>query len=217
MLRRVNMTTLHLGRMKNIAIETYTCLNSISPEYIRDLVKYESSTYNFRYENMAELPTVRTTKYGKNSFRFESARVWNSLPNEMRKTENFKEFKRLARTWTGPGCKCSMCLVVCFMLWLSCFACVCFICFVLFCFSLHCFTLQEGCCRSQALRVTLQRESEIACICAGGFVYFIVNKMSYFSVSGSGPLLSFACTHASYCIRQVEISYPISLFSNPID
>ena len=61
MLSCINMTTLHLGRMKNIAIETYTCLNSISPEYIRDLVKYKSSTYNFRYENMAELPTVRTT------------------------------------------------------------------------------------------------------------------------------------------------------------
>ena len=109
LLSRVNMTTLHLNRMKNIAIETYKCLNALSPEYIRDIVKYKSSNYNFRYENMAEIPTVRTTRYGKNSFRFESARVWNSLPNEMRKTENFKEFKRLIRTWTGPECKRSMC------------------------------------------------------------------------------------------------------------
>ena len=44
---------------------------------------------------MAEIPTVRTTRYGKNSFRFESARVWNSLPNDMGKVENFKEFKSL--------------------------------------------------------------------------------------------------------------------------
>ena len=109
LLSRVNMTTLHLNRMKNIAIETYKCLNSLSPEYIRDLVNYKSSNYNFRYENMAEIPTVRTTRYGKNSFRFESARVWNSLPNDMRKVENFKEFKRLICTWTGPGCKCSIC------------------------------------------------------------------------------------------------------------
>ena len=109
LLSRVNMTTLHLNRMKNIAIETYKCLNSLSPEYIRDHVNYKSSNYNFRYENMAEIPTVRTTRYGKNSFRFESARVWNSLPNDIRKVENFKEFKRLIRTWTGPGCKCSIC------------------------------------------------------------------------------------------------------------
>ena len=33
LLSRVNMTTLHLNRMKNIVIETYKCLNSLSPEY----------------------------------------------------------------------------------------------------------------------------------------------------------------------------------------
>ena len=27
----------------------------------------------------------------------------------------------------------------------------------------------------------------ITCICAGCFVYFVVNKRSYFSVSGPGP------------------------------
>ena len=68
LLSRVNMTTLHLNRMKNIAIETYKCRNSRSPEYIRDLVNYESSNYNFRYENMAEIPTVRTTRNGKTPF-----------------------------------------------------------------------------------------------------------------------------------------------------
>ena len=56
-------------------------------------------------------------------------------------------------------------------------------------------TLQERCCHFRTLRVTLQRKSEIACICAGGVVYFVVNKMSYFFfVSGPGPLLFFACT-----------------------
>ena len=36
------------------------------------------------------LPTVRTSRYGKNSFRFEAARVWNSLPNEIRCANNSK-------------------------------------------------------------------------------------------------------------------------------
>ena len=66
-------------------------------------------------------------------------------------------------------------------------------------------TLQERCCRSWVLHVTLQRESEIVCICAGGFVYFVVNKMSYFSISGPGPLLSFACTHSYYAYKKTKI------------
>ena len=55
------------------------------------------------------VPRVRTTKYGKSSFCYEAAGVWNSLPNDLRKVEDFKEFKRLVNTWSGSSCKCSMC------------------------------------------------------------------------------------------------------------
>ena len=64
--------------------------------------------------------------------------------------------------------------------------------------------LQERCWRSRALRVTLQRESEIACICPGDFVYFVVNKISYFSVSRPGPLLTFACTDSYYAYKMTK-------------
>ena len=106
LLHRVNTTTLHLGRMESIAIETFKCLNGITPKYIRNLVKLKDNKYNFRHENMLQLPTVRTSRYGKSSFRCEAARVWPSLPNEIRYAKNFKEFKRLVHTWTGPRCKC---------------------------------------------------------------------------------------------------------------
>ena len=62
------MTTLHLNRIKNIAMETYKCLNALSPEYVRDIVRYKSTNYNFTYENMAEIPTVRTTSMAKTLF-----------------------------------------------------------------------------------------------------------------------------------------------------
>ena len=35
--------------------------------------------------------------------------VWNSLPNDIRKVEDFKEFRRLVNTWSGSLCKCPMC------------------------------------------------------------------------------------------------------------
>ena len=51
----------------------------------------------------------RTVTYGQRSFRFESVRVWNSLPNEYRTAMSFREFKGLIRTWVGPRCNCAMC------------------------------------------------------------------------------------------------------------
>ena len=55
------------------------------------------------------MPSVRTTTYGQKSFRFEAARVWNDLPNNLRKVSNFREFERLICTWTGPSCSCAVC------------------------------------------------------------------------------------------------------------
>ena len=109
LLSRANLPTLHLGRLRTIALETFKCINNIAPPYIRDLVTLKQSSYSFRYENTLNIPVVRTVAYGQKSFRFEAARVWNSLPNELRKVTVFREFERLVRTWTGPQCNCAVC------------------------------------------------------------------------------------------------------------
>ena len=56
---------------------------------IQMLVSLKQSSYSFRYENTLQIPTVRTVAYGKKSFCFEAARVWNSLPDELRKVSAF--------------------------------------------------------------------------------------------------------------------------------
>ena len=81
----------------------------MSPEYLRDLADVKQTKYSFRYENTIKIPTARTVTYGQRSFRFESARVWNSLLNELRTATSFREFKVLVRTWVGLRCNCTMC------------------------------------------------------------------------------------------------------------
>ena len=109
LLERVNMPTLHISRIRLIAVETFKILHKMSPVYLQDLLSYKNSIYSFRYDNLVDVPRVRTTKYGKSSFCYEAASVWNSLPNDLRQVEDFKEFKRLVNTWSGSSCKCSMC------------------------------------------------------------------------------------------------------------
>ena len=99
LLNRIQLLTLHMSRLRCIASEAYKCINNISPVYLRDLVEIKQSNYTFRYQNTAKLPTVRTVTYGQRSFRFESARVWNSLSNGIRTAESFNQFKGLIRTW----------------------------------------------------------------------------------------------------------------------
>ena len=82
-------------RIRLLAIETFKILHKMTPMYLQDLVSHKTCTYSFRYDNLIDLPRVRTTKYGKSSFCYEAAAVWNSLPNELRKVEDFSEFRRL--------------------------------------------------------------------------------------------------------------------------
>ena len=146
------MPTPLISRIRLIAIETFKILHKMSPVYLQDLLSYKSSMYSFRYDNLVEVPKarVRTTKYDKSSFCYEAADVWNSLPNDLRKVEDFQEFRRLVSTLSGSSCKCSMCISYFYFclnkfftqLLSTCFACITFILlFIPVCFAFTNFLL----------------------------------------------------------------------------
>ena len=49
-----------------MAVEVFKIINMMSREYINDLVEIETSTYNFRAERQAEVPT------GKGKYNFNA-------------------------------------------------------------------------------------------------------------------------------------------------
>ena len=101
LLTSTNTLLVHVRRMKQMASEIYKIVNDIAPAYIKDLVNIKKTNYNFRRENQASLPAVKSTRYGLRSFRYEAARIWNCLPNDVRQAESFPQFKRLLRAWSS--------------------------------------------------------------------------------------------------------------------
>ena len=61
-------------------------LYELSP-VLKDLVVKKKTNYNFRYSNILQIPSVKTTLYGKRSFRYAAPVLWNSLPEHFRKTK----------------------------------------------------------------------------------------------------------------------------------
>jgi hypothetical protein len=47
---------------------------------------------NFRHQDKAVLPRVRTTRYGLNSFRYNAAQIWNELPNHFKQETLLEHF-----------------------------------------------------------------------------------------------------------------------------
>ena len=59
-----------------------------------DLVELRESNYNLRGDKILTLPKVNTTKCGLKSLRYEGANLWNKLPNEYRRADSYKLFKK---------------------------------------------------------------------------------------------------------------------------
>ena len=57
----------------------------LSPPCLNDLFVLKNSKYSFRYSNIVEIPRVKTTTYGKSSFKYTAAVLWNDLPDAFKK------------------------------------------------------------------------------------------------------------------------------------
>ena len=86
LLDKAKIPTLHVRRLRTMALEAFKILNNISPPVLSNLVKLRyNSAYNFRYNNILQVSRVRTTKFGKKSLSYAVAVLWNSFPDEFRK------------------------------------------------------------------------------------------------------------------------------------
>jgi hypothetical protein len=54
--------------MRTMALETYKIINKLAPVCLHDLVHMKNSKYSFRYNNILEIPQIKSTRYGKKIF-----------------------------------------------------------------------------------------------------------------------------------------------------
>ena len=109
LLKREGTPSLHLSRLRKLAVETFKIIHGNSPIYLKDLIEPKTSDYSFRNKNMLDTKRFRTKKYGQNSIRYEAPNIRNFLPQECRDATNITTFKTLLRTWYSSTCKCVLC------------------------------------------------------------------------------------------------------------
>ena len=108
LLIKCKMPSLKIRRLQTMAAEVFKILNKQSPSYLSDLINMKMSQYNFRHRN-TNIPRVNTTRYGINSFRYQAAKLWNSIPENIKSTSSYNQFCLLIKSWNGPECKCNAC------------------------------------------------------------------------------------------------------------
>ena len=132
-----------------MAIETFRFLHKMSPVNVHDFfLCFKNSTYSFRYDNLVDVPIVRTQSTVKLLFA--------TRPNNLRKVDGFMEFKRLIGVGHRASVQCTKfnlcfaCSKSVYVLLLDCFALLyislvfnfAFIFSLLFCFQILTFFYQ---------------------------------------------------------------------------
>ena len=75
-------------------VTTNKNLYGIAPPYLRSLMEQQTTAYNLRGTLKLYLPRVTTTSFGLKSLRHATPQVWNTLPDNIRTSENLIAFKR---------------------------------------------------------------------------------------------------------------------------
>ena len=71
----------------------YRLLNhSNYPVSLKELLNLKQSKYSLRRKYTLQMPKVNTTTYGLKSWRYQAAKLWNSLPDTARTADNYEMF-----------------------------------------------------------------------------------------------------------------------------
>ena len=89
--------TLSNRRLQDIAILIFKAVNGMLPEYISDLFVVRNNVKCLRGTNKLVVPHKKTSNFDLKSTTFIGAKVWNSLPDKLRKTKILKKFKKAVR------------------------------------------------------------------------------------------------------------------------
>ena len=85
--------------IKNLAIQLYKVRQGTAPGYITELFSVQDSGYTMRDNHRMVLPDFNTISYGKNSFSYMGAKVWNSIPVAIKNSVSLSTFKSALTGW----------------------------------------------------------------------------------------------------------------------
>ncbi len=81
--------TLYLARLRILAIEIFKTLNNMSLLYIKYVFIQKEVTYGLRDVNLLVQPKFKTVTYGHNTIKYQGSKLWNNLPNDLKKLHEF--------------------------------------------------------------------------------------------------------------------------------
>ena len=85
--------------LKNMAIQIYKIKKGKAPVFLSELFCDQNSGYEMRDNQKMVLPDYNTVTYGKNSFSYMGAKLWNLVPLGIKNSPSLSTFKSTITKW----------------------------------------------------------------------------------------------------------------------
>ena len=102
-----NSVSIHIQR---IAIEMFRFYNGLSPPLMNNIFKLRAENpYNLIQVSEFSWPMVKSVYHGTESISYLGPKIWNILPEKLKKIEDLEHFKKEIKTWKPDNCPCRLC------------------------------------------------------------------------------------------------------------
>ena len=71
----------------------------------------KENPYNLRKVSEFSRPLVKSVYHGTESVSFLGPKIWDILPEKLKKIENQEHFKKEVKSWKPDNCPCRLCKV----------------------------------------------------------------------------------------------------------
>ena len=93
------LLNIHKRCIKSVAIQMFKIKNQTAPDYLAEMFNVRETHYDIRNNNQFTLPSFNTITYGKKSFTYYGAKLWNNLPNEIKESSSLGILKKALTSW----------------------------------------------------------------------------------------------------------------------
>ena len=100
---------IHHQNIQRLLTDIYKALNDTSGNSLKELFVKRESPISLRSKPELVIPSVNSILKGKNSLRYFSSVIWNSLPIEIREDHSISSFVTKVKQWKPIACPCTVC------------------------------------------------------------------------------------------------------------
>ena len=89
----------------------FKCVHNLNPDLINDIFVVKDMPRELPDPCILAIPRFNKIMYGKRTFSYYGAHLWNLLPSNFKEALNFNDFKKLLSKWEGPQFWCNVCIL----------------------------------------------------------------------------------------------------------